>query len=253
MKKIVSFDKEILFPTMIGEITAISLDHTLSFLSKNDVEGEFIIHGRYKMTEASTIEEDFTYKLPVEIALSETFDLDTAKIDIDDFSYEILDEEILKVKIDVLIEGVEEVILTTEEKEEDTPEVLKEVEIIPEKIDSEENESKEKENVTESVVEEIEEEENVTESAIEEIEEEEKSVMKEEEKSNIQSIFRVFNDAEETYKAYTVYIMRKNDSLASVLDRYNISKEQLAEYNDLSQIELGSKIIIPTTNVINHD
>ena len=42
--------------------------------------------------------------------------------------------------------------------------------------------------------------------------------------------------------------MRKNDSINTVLDRYDITKEQLEEYNDLSKIELGSKVIIPTTN-----
>ena len=132
MKKIISFDKEILFPTMIGEITAISLDQTLKFLSKNDIEGNFIISGRYKMTEASAIEEDFEYKLPIEITLAETFTLDTTKIEIKDFYYEIIDEEILKVKIDIQIEGVEEVLLE-EEKEEVKEEPKEEVREIKEK------------------------------------------------------------------------------------------------------------------------
>ncbi len=304
MKKIISFDKEILFPTMIGEITAISLDQTLKFLSKNDIEGDFIVSGRYKMTEASAIEEDFKHVLPIEITLLETFTLETTKIDIKDFYYEVIDEEILKVKIDIQIEGVEEVLLeeekeevveaiseTEERKVEEKEELISEVEIVKPTVieeqedlrecDSEEKTREEKLSDVEPVItstDEIIEEDKL--EVVEPVhkEEKEESVVdkktiveefamnqklsdatleevevvdvhkQEKTNTNIQSIFRVFNDAEETYRAYTVYIMRKNDSINSVLDRYQITKEQLEEYNDLSKIELGSKVIIPTTN-----
>lgn len=290
MKKIISFDKEILFPTMIGEITAISLDQTLKFLSKNDVLGDFIVSGRYKMTEASAIEEDFKYTLPVEITLSETFALDTTKVEIKDFYYEIIDEEILKVKIDIQVEGVEEVLLDEEiedvidqelEKVEEKQEVREVEEVLESNEVKEEKEEEQEEQEDKSICEEVREcdgEEKSREEKLEDIEpiietevesfKEEKEESKEveqveevslvnqqvavveasETKANIQSIFRVFNDAEETYKAYTVYIMRKNDSINSVLDKYHITKEQLEEYNDLSKIELGSKVIIPATN-----
>jgi len=300
MKKVISFDKEILFPTMIGEITAISLDHTLKFLSKNDVEGDFVVSGRYKMTEASAIEEDFKYTLPIEITMAETFTLDTAKIDIKDFNYEVIDEEILKVKIDIQVEGVEEVVLDDEKVEEESvvekleetkeaenvslvQEELREVEVMLEELpkepeviepsileeevrecDGEEKCSYEKLTDVEPVlvndsskIEEEDKEDILKETEVEPmiqkeevLVEETKNVVnnKEEVTNNIQSIFRVFNDAEETYKTYTVYIMRKNDSINTVLDRYQITKEQLEEYNDLSKIELGSKVIIPTTN-----
>ena len=55
MKKNVSFEKEIEFPSMIGEITSISLDHSLEFQSKSKIEGEFVVSGTYKMTAASTL------------------------------------------------------------------------------------------------------------------------------------------------------------------------------------------------------
>lgn len=295
MKKVISFDKEILFPTMIGEITAISLDQTLKFLSKNDIEGNFIISGRYKMTEASAIEEDFNYTLPIEITLAETFTLDTTKIEIKDFYYEIIDEEILKVKIDIQVEGVEEVLLTEEsiedvlEKEvekvnkEESREIKEIEEPIVEKVEIENEDSTEvrecdgKEKTREEKLEDVEptlekvEVESLEDKKMDDVKEEKvEPVIKKEEEvleevakledvktsvevskepaTNIQSIFSVFNEAEETYKAYTVYIMRKNDSINSVLDRYQITKEQLEEYNDLSSIELGSKVIIPTTN-----
>lgn len=296
MKKVISFDKEILFPTMIGEITEISLDHTLKFLTKNDIEGVFVISGRYKMTEASAIEEDFKYTLPIEITLAETFTLDTTKIEIQDFYYEIIDEDILKVKIDLLVEGVEEVLLEEETVEEVVEEELekleepnsshkeqseeikevREVEVIepeieeikPDVIETISDSPIEKKEliIEEEAVRECDSEEKTEQEKLTDVEpilpekEEVKSEMKEEKiedsaitekeetSTNIQSIFRVFNDAEETYKAYTVYIMRKNDSINTVLDRYKITKEQLEEYNDLATLELGSKVIIPTTN-----
>lgn len=295
MKKVISFDKEILFPTMIGEITAISLDQTLKFLSKSDIEGDFIISGRYKMTEASAIEEEFKYTLPIEITLLEAFTLNTTKIEIQDFYYEVVDEEVLKVKIDILVEGVEEVLLEEEtvedvvdkelekveeekvikqesrlqrlEREEEQKESSVEeekIEVIESTSDDEIRENRECDGEEKDIEEKMTDVEPLLPPRQEEKEktekEEKKEVLEEkmkssgsensseEKPSNIQSIFRVFNDAEETYKAYTVYIMRKNDSIATVLDRYKITKEQLEEYNDLSQIELGSKVIIPATN-----
>ena len=62
MKQIISFEKEIAFKTMIGEITSISLEHDLSFINDSEVEGNLIISGTYKMTEASTLEESFNYR-----------------------------------------------------------------------------------------------------------------------------------------------------------------------------------------------
>ena len=109
MKKIISFEKELDFPSMIGEITSIALDHNLKFIYKSEVEGNFIVSGTYKMTEATTLEENFNYDIPVEIALTEKFDLSNVIISIDDFHYEIVNDDILKCKIDLLVDGVEEI------------------------------------------------------------------------------------------------------------------------------------------------
>ena len=57
MKQIISLEKEIAFKTMIGEISSISLEHTLKFVTDANILGDLIISGTYKMTEASTIEE----------------------------------------------------------------------------------------------------------------------------------------------------------------------------------------------------
>ena len=38
------------------------------------------------------------------------------------------------------------------------------------------------------------------------------------------------------------------DLLESIISKYNTNKEVLEQYNDLSNITVGSKIIIPMTN-----
>ena len=112
MRQIVSLEKEIVFKTMIGEICSISLEHDLSFINESEIEGNLIISGTYKMTEASTLEEEFNYKIPVEIMLTTNLLEDKRKIDINDFTYKIINEEALNIKVEILIEGLEKVDVT---------------------------------------------------------------------------------------------------------------------------------------------
>lgn len=302
MKKNVSFEKEIEFSSMIGDITSISLDHSLEFVSKNQIEGNLVVSGTYKMTEASTLEEKFSYKIPVEMELLETLEEDSRKVSISDFHYEIVNDDILKCNIELLIEGVEEIVM---EKEDEEIELLEEEDInrsqaelfeiskeskedskgstekkMEEDKESEREESKEedlekednkKEELKEllrecdgdiKIEKEIEEkrdsdmkEEKEETKMVEEVkqkeimEEEKESTMEGEMKSsNMSSLFQAFESSEETFTTYSVYIVRKEDSLDKIMDTYKVSKESLSEYNDLSSIEIGSKIIIPTCN-----
>lgn len=253
MKKIISFEKEIAFSSMIREVTSIALDHTLKFTDSSSVKGNFVISGTYKMTEASTLEEKFSYEIPTEIDLSERLDLETCKISIDDFTYEVVNEDTLKCNIDVLVEGVEEVVL-----EEDDVEVLdddderecdgdkkedKEIEI-PIKEDIKDlNTDVEREEVDDDKsVEEV-----VTINKIDEKVKEEKEA-NDNNSSDIGSLFASLDSAEETFTTYSVYIFRREDTLDKVLDKYKITREELCEYNDLDNLEIGSKLIIPSTN-----
>ena len=252
MKKIISFEKEIAFSSMIGEVTSIALDHTLKFADSSSVKGNFVISGTYKMTEASTLEEKFSYEIPTEIDLSERLDLETCKISIDDFTYEVVNEDTLKCNIDVLVEGVEEVVL-----EEDDVEVLDDDE---RECDGDKKEDKEieipiKEDIkdlnTDVEREEVDDdksvEEVVTINNIDEKFKEEKEA-NDNNSSDIGSLFASLDSAEETFTTYSVYIFRREDTLDKVLDKYKITREELCEYNDLDNLEIGSKLIIPSTN-----
>lgn len=222
MKKIISFEKKLEFPSMVGEITSIALEHTLEFKSPTLIEGAFLITGTYKLTEASCIEDNFNFKVPTEIMLTENIDITTGKITVDDFFYEIENDENLVCHIDVLVEGLEEIFI----EEQPLQEIERQVEEIRE-CDGDENKEIEipHKEQREDVKEEIEE-----------------LVLEE------QSLFSNLKDDEDTFTTYSIYIIRQDETIQTVLEKYKITKEELEEYNDLSNITEGSKIIIPVND-----
>lgn len=229
MKKIISFDKNLEFKSMIGDISSISLDHTLKFTDRSNINGEFIISGSYKLTEASRLEDKFEFKVPVEIILNEILDLESTNIEIEDFSYKIENNDTLICHIEIRIEGVEEVIL------EEEKEVLLERECDDDiKI-----------NIKNDPIEEIKEIETSNEYI--DVKKTEKESI-EDTSNNVGSLFSSFKESDETFSTYSVYIMRNNDSIETIMNKYKVTKEQLEDYNNLNNIDIGSKIIIPTTN-----
>ena len=256
MKQIISFEKEIAFKTMIGEVTSISLEHTLAFQGPSTISGDMIVSGTYKMTEASTLEEDFQYAIPVDIMLTKDLEEDNRSITIHNFTYDIRNEDTLHLYIDVLVKG-REVIKLEEEQEEDIP-VLERNEKIAPKLEEivEEEPDDNKEILSESEVEESQKViDNImnTEPKQEEIQtpvmqEEIKEEVKEQSDTKVMnSIFSAFANTEETYTTYSVYLLRETDSIESIIETYGISREELSYYNDLENLTVGSKIIIPTT------
>ena len=207
MKKIVPFKKEIIFKTNLTEITSISLENTLK-VEDYVVSGNFIVSGEYKTTEQSVDVEKFTYELPFSIAFDSKYILDNATIDINDFYYEIINDRVLSVNIEVLIDKIEEKLINEEN------DIVEEF-VIP----------KEDKRCVE-----------------EEIEEK-----KEEVEDNQISLFNNIN-IEDSYNTYKVYIVREDDTLENIIEKYHTTKEDLEEYNDLSEIKIGNKIIIPITD-----
>ena len=55
-------------------------------------------------------------------------------------------------------------------------------------------------------------------------------------------------DKEEKYITYKVHIVRDTETIDEITTKYNVSKEELEKYNDLNNIVLGTKIIIPISN-----
>lgn len=240
MKKIISFKKELEFSSMIGEVTAISLDDNLKFVDESNITGEFTVSGKYKLTEASRIEDDFSFKIPAEIILNEKLDLKTAKIEIADFYYEIENDDTMVCYIDVKVEGLE---LIEEEKErcieeeDEPPKKEPEKETSPrEKIAQNTKENK-METAKENNISTTEEQginKTVTETATT--------------AENVGALFSSLKDAEETFSTYSIYIVREEETVQSIIEKYKTTKEELEKYNDLSSLKIGTKLIIPTTN-----
>ncbi len=262
MKQIISFEKEIPFKTMIGEITSISLEHTLAFENDTTILGDFIVSGSYKMTEASRLDEPFSYKVPVDIELTSSLEENSRRLEIENFTYEILDDEALLVKIDLLVEGLEKIV-----EEEESVEVLEEeTEEVLHQEDSllEQEPIVEEETIVEEVRESVLETEPITvleEQAVIDAQESidkvnsvtplkeeivEEKVVEVPPKEVINSIFSVFKDTEETFATYSVYILRQDDTIDEVLNRYGVSREEAAKYNQLEELKVGSKLILPT-------
>lgn len=62
----------------------------------------------------------------------------------------------------------------------------------------------------------------------------------------VTSIFNNFSDKDEKYVTYHVHIYRENDDLNNILNEYKITKEDLSNYNNLDNLTIGSKLIIPS-------
>ena len=214
MKEIIPLKKDIVFKSKIGELSNLDLDHDYK-VNDNLVNGTVAISGTYKMTEASVLEEDFYYTIPFSIAISNRIKKDTIKIEIDDFKYQI-EKDILKVNIDLEF--------TCEEMEEEMEE--------PKEL------------------EEIHEEENndVDDYMDEYFKEDKTEVNNINVEENINNITNNIMNTENKYYTYKVYIVRSGDTIEEICNKYNITYEELKEYNDLTELNVGDKIIIPAFN-----
>ena len=217
MKKKIDIKKKIDFSSMIGEVCSISLENHLQFDNSNHIDGFFTVLGSYKASLASQVEEDFRYEIPVDITLTEAVEEKSGKIDITDFYYDVVEDHSLLCNIEIEIEASE--ILEEERECDGDPIDQKEVEI-PSIIEEEER----------PILEEVEEEISLTNE-----EEEEKT------------IFQI-DEAKETYGTFIVYVVRQNETINSVLEKYHTSIEEIEKYNDLKDLSAGTKLIIPIKN-----
>lgn len=255
MKKIVPFKKDINFKTNIAEITSISLEHTLK-VEDYLIDGSFNISGEYKMADVSTNTEIFNFDLPFSISIDDKYILDKVEIDIDDFYYEIINNKTLVVNIDVSVNNLEEKPLIEPQliRNEIDETIVKETKI--EEINKEEKNIKEEENIEnnkDKINEPI--ENDVKEELMEEInpiiiEEPIQKVVKETTEEKIveirqDNIFNSFTDVD-SLATYKVYIVREGDMIDGIIEKYGITKEILEKYNNITDIKIGDKLIIPS-------
>ena len=65
--------------------------------------------------------------------------------------------------------------------------------------------------------------------------------------NNDNTNINLFDDfsSSDTYATYHVYVVKEEDTLDTILNKYEISKEDLENYNNISDIKKGDKLIIP--------
>ena len=226
---IVPYEKEIVFNTKIKEICSISLEYEANVLDE-ELSGDFILIGDYKIHELSVNKEPFKYRIPFSIELSDNIIRDSIKHDINNFTYEIIDDDTLKVNIEfnITYEVVEDKI-KEEEKLEKQENTLEEKEL---KEDSEESE--ERINIPTL---------DIPVDIIENKEEKEKEITEANTPDNI--ILNNSLNTVNTYVTYHIHILDDGESIDSISLKYNIPIDVLKEYNDNIKWEKGSKVLIP--------
>ncbi len=235
MEKIIPFKKEILFKTRISKITDISVEHDYKIM-QDMIEGEFILSGSYKMTEASVINEDFFYQIPFMVAIGEDVKKESIELRINDFNYEIINGDVLKLDISLLLNCEEE----TEENEEIIEQKEEEeiMDIIDEVSEKEMDREIDKDENLESAEETDKSEEEIEEKVINQKEVEEEVIEK-----DLNSVIDSVKEKNE-YVTYKVYIAKEEDNLESISMKFGVSEDILRGYNE-KEVNYGDKIIIP--------
>lgn len=218
MKKIVPFNRVLKFNKNISEINSISLEHSFTDMG-DELSGRFNILGEYTINDESLQKEEFNFDLPFDIALGINYNKDNMVVDIDDFRYEIISDNEIRVDIDLYIDG----------------EVLP---ISSEKIDLDENDRDIKIPLVENDI-----DENPTIDI--DINNDNDNVNINNNENIGMNIFgNISNDVD--YATYRIYTVMENDTIETIMQKYNVSLEDIKKYNDISNLKPLDKLIIPS-------
>lgn len=211
----IPFSKEILFKSKIAEITSISLEHDIS-INEKELLGDFIVSGEYKNLDVNVDTNPFSHVVPFSVELKNNIDINTLKYEIEDFSYEIKDEDILAINI-LFHVSADELSFKHEEIFEKPDEDLFEREI------KEENKETDKNEIT-------------TDNEAEE--------EKLEERDNDADILKN-NELVEDYITYHIHLVKAGETIKTISKFYNISEEELYDLNSQNDVSIGDKLLIP--------
>ena len=66
-----------------------------------------------------------------------------------------------------------------------------------------------------------------------------------ENREDTHDIVEINNNNDETYVTYHIHIMKENETIDSICTKYNTNENLIKEYNDITNISIGDKLIIP--------
>ena len=240
----IPFEKIIEFNTNISEITKISLEHDFN-VNESLVLGNFYVNGEYRIHSVSINTNPFNYTLPFEVDIPDNIDSSTIEFNIEDFSYEIQEDNKLKVNIEYSLKG-------EELKEDRIFEKVNEDELESELAfidDFLENEENKEEDENEDISKNEEEIKNVyqKEKISDDNKEDESESHKEErlDASDEKTIMDTIKSSDDTFVTYVVHIVKENETMESICKLYNVPSSLIDEYNGTEEFTIGDKIIIP--------
>lgn len=225
MNQKIEFKKDCMLKTYVSSITDISLTHDYKILD-DTIEGYFDVTGSYKVTMSSVETESFIFTIPFTIALSSLIDKDTIDLKLSDFNYSV-EKDVLHLKMFLDMDYQE---IEIKEDIEDNEEIDNMINDLMDK-ESTTNIKSPSEFHNEVML------DNVLDS---------KEEVSTKEKVSEKNFNTIFNEVKESnFSKYKVYIMRSEDTLESILVKYNVTMDEIKEYNDIDNINIGSKIVIP--------
>lgn len=225
MNQKIEFKKDCMLKTYVSSITDISLTHDYKILD-DTIEGYFDVTGSYKVTMSSVETEEFMFTIPFTIALSSLIDKDTIDLKLSDFNYSV-EKDVLHLKM----------FLDMDYQEIEIKEDIKD----NEEIDNMINDLIDKDSTTDIKSPSEFHNEVMLDNVLDSKEE-----VSTKEKVSEKNFNTIFNEVKESnFSKYKVYIMRSEDTLESILVKYNVTMEEIKEYNDIDNINIGSKIVIP--------
>ncbi len=240
MKKIISYEKDILFKTNIGEVCSISLEHDFT-VDDGFLKGEFILEGDYKPNGLSLNRESFNYHLPLEYELEKNVDIGTLSYDIDNFEYTV-EDDCLSVYIDFGIRYDELKIepnipeITEEELNED----LSEEEEVSRNLEEDDSVEEEKKSLENEKLEEVNFDIVLDDISGDNTKKIDDRLESEDEDMILESTLET-----DEFITYHVHIVREGDTMESIAAKYGCTIDLIKEYNNTETLEIKSKLIIP--------
>ena len=204
----IPFEKLLPFKTNIAEVCSISLEHDVS-INDNELLGDFIISGEYKNLDVNVDTYPFEHVIPFSVDLEDDILIDTLNYEVEDFTYDIVNNDTLKVKIILHVTADKKLVDLKEDIFEKDPEIK-----IEDRLD-----------------------------LIDDI----KPNNVEEKSNTIEDKVDIINNTniKEDYITYHIHFVKINETIDSICSEYKIEKEKLLELNDITTIDVGDKIIIP--------
>ena len=193
------------------------------------------------MHEISVNREEFSFKLPFESEVRTNINLDSVEVQINDFTYEY-NRDALAVHVEYSINGEQSLIEFAEES--DFEEFLKANDADIVDLSDEERLEEIEPEVAEEVVVEEEEAEEVTDERVEEVEAEEVAPVVDTPRINQDHMINSIN-SEENYVTYNVHTVTSSDTFETISNQYNININDMKRLNNIEELSLGLKIIIP--------